>query len=236
MTRHFGVLIPSTNTTVEIEYTRLLPPSLQAHYARLGKAGDTPFSPSQDTDLAYQSKMLGNAKVEAIALTQTSASLFDDGYDAAAKRHMSEGANAPAITSAEALGEAVQALGARRIALVSPYSEEVIGRAKRYYETRFGLEVLATEAFGATDSYAIGGLSAENATDAFARIDRPEIEVLVVPGGNFPTMQFVDGWEQQFGKPVLTTNQAVIWAVMVAMGITEPISDLGRLLEGVPAP
>jgi maleate isomerase len=236
MTRHFGVLIPSTNTTVEIEYTRLLPPSLQAHYARLGKAGDTPFSPSQDTDLAYQSKMLGNAKVEAIALTQTSASLFDGGYDAAAKRHMSEGANAPAITSAEALGEAVQALGARRIALVSPYSEEVIGRAKRYYETRFGLEVLATEAFGATDSYAIGGLSAENATDAFARIDRPEIEVLVVPGGNFPTMQFVDGWEQQFGKPVLTTNQAVIWAVMVAMGITEPISDLGRLLEGVPAP
>ena len=236
MTRHFGALIPSTNTTVEIEYTRLLPPSLQAHYARLGKAGDTPFSPSQDTDLAYQSKMLGNAKVEAIALTQTSASLFDDGYDAAAKRHMSEGANAPAITSAEALGEAVQALGARRIALVSPYSEEVIGRAKRYYETRFGLEVLATEAFGATDSYAIGGLSAENATDAFARIDRPEIEVLVVPGGNFPTMQFVDGWEQQFGKPVLTTNQAVIWAVMVAMGITELISDLGRLLEGVPAP
>ena len=42
MTRHFGALIPSTNTTVEIEYTRLLPPSLQAHYARLGKAGDTP--------------------------------------------------------------------------------------------------------------------------------------------------------------------------------------------------
>lgn len=235
MTRHFGVLIPSTNTTVEIEYTRLLPPSLQAHYARLGKAGDTPFSPSQDTDLAYQSKMLGNAKVEAIALTQTSASLFGDGYDTAAKRHMSEGANAPAITSAEAIGEAVQALGARRIALVSPYSENVIGRAKRYYETHFGLEVLATEAFGATDSYAIGGLSADNATDAFARIDQPEIEVLVVPGGNFPTMQFVAGWEQQFGKPVLTTNQAVIWAVLSALNFREPLVGLGRLLEELPA-
>lgn len=235
MTRHFGVLIPSTNTTVEIEYTRLLPPSLQAHYARLGKAGGTPFSPSQDTDLAYQSKMLGNAKVEAIALTQTSASLFGDGYDAAAKLHMSEGANAPAFTSAEAIGKAVQALGAKRIALVSPYSEEVIGRAKRYYESQYGLEVIATEAFGATDSYAIGGLSAENATDAFARIDRPEIEVLVVPGGNFPTMKFVAGWEQQFGKPVITTNQAVIWAVLGAMDVRDPLVGLGRLLEELPA-
>ncbi len=234
MTRHFGMLIPSTNTTVEIEYTRLLPPGLQAHYARLGKAGDTPFSPSQGTDLAYQSKMLGNAKVEVIALTQTSASLFDDDYDATAKRQMSAGAGVSAITSAEAIGEAIQALGATRIALVSPYSEEVIGRAKRYYEMRYGLNVVATEAFGATDSYAIGGLSAENATDSFKRIDQPEVEVLVVPGGNFPTMKFVPNWEQQFGKPVITTNQAVIWAVMMALGISEPLLGLGRLLAELP--
>ena len=65
------MLIPSTNTTVEIEYTRLLPTELQAHYARLGKEVDTPFSPGRVDDIAYQSKMLGNARVEAIALTQT---------------------------------------------------------------------------------------------------------------------------------------------------------------------
>lgn len=231
MTRHFGMLIPSTNTTVEIEYTRLLPTKLQAHYARLGKAGNTPFSPSQGTDLAYQSQLLGNAKVEAIALTQTSASLFDDDYDATAKRAMSEGAGVPAITSAEAIGEAALALGANRVAVVSPYSEEVIGRAKRYYEIRYGLDVIATEAFGATDSYAIGGLSADNATDAFVRIDRPEIDALIVPGGNFPTMKFVSGWEQQFGKPVITTNQAVIWAVMNVLDFREPLPGLGKLLE-----
>ena len=104
MTRHFGMLIPSTNTTVEIEYTRLLPPDLQAHYARLGKAENVVFSASRDDDLSYQSKMLGNAKVEVIALTQTSASLHEDGYDAKAKARMSEGAGVPAITSAEAIG------------------------------------------------------------------------------------------------------------------------------------
>ena len=44
--RHFGVLIPSTNTTVEIEYTRHLPATLQFHTARLGKGGKTPRVPA----------------------------------------------------------------------------------------------------------------------------------------------------------------------------------------------
>ena len=63
MIRHFGVLIPSTNTTVEIEYNRLLPPTLQVHVGRLGKGDNTPFSPSRPDDIAYQAKLLGTAQV-----------------------------------------------------------------------------------------------------------------------------------------------------------------------------
>ena len=100
MTRHIGVLIPSTNTTVEIEFARLIPENLQFHTARLGKGGDTPFSPSLDADVAYQSEMLGHAKVEAISLIQTSASLFEDGYDTRIKRLICEKSNYPANTSA----------------------------------------------------------------------------------------------------------------------------------------
>ena len=232
--RHFGVLIPSTNTTVEIEFTRLLPPTLQVHVGRLGKGGNTPFSPSLDADVAYQSKMLGDAKVEVISLAQTSASLFDDDYDARVKALMTQGAGVPALTSAEAVGDSARALGVTRVALVSPYSTEVIGRAKQYYESRYGLRVVAMEGFGATDAYAIGGLSADNATDAFRRIDRPEIEALIVPGGNFPTMRFVADWERQFGKPVITTNQAGLWGMLKVMRIKDPLPGLGRLLEQMP--
>ena len=46
MNHHFGVLIPSTNTTVEIEYSRLLPPTLQAHVGRLKSSGTGPFAPA----------------------------------------------------------------------------------------------------------------------------------------------------------------------------------------------
>lgn len=232
--RHFGVLIPSTNTTVEIEYTRLLPPTLQVHIGRLGKGGDTPFSPSLDADVSYQSRLLGTAKVEVVALAQTSASLFDEDYDANTVRRMTEGAGVPSLTSALALGLAVRALGMRRIGIVTPYSTEVVGLAKHYFETKHGLEVVAHEGFGATDSYAIGLLGPENARDAFSRIDRPDIEVLIVPGGNFPTMTHIAEWERELGKPVITTNQAALWAMLGVMKIAEPLHGLGLLLEALP--
>ena len=234
MNHHFGVLIPSTNTTVEIEYSRLLPPTLQAHVGRLLTSGNGPFAPSKDADIDYQARLLGTARVEVISLAQTSASLFRDDYDADVVQRMSSAAGVPAITSAQAIGQAIQALGRTRIALVSPYSQPVIERARHYYESKFGLRVVGLEGFAATDSYMIGKLGPENARDAFARINRPEIEVLVVPGGNFPTMTFVPAWEQEFGKPVITTNQAALWAMMKLMGVREPLSGLGQLLEKMP--
>jgi maleate cis-trans isomerase len=139
------------------------------------------------------------------------------------------------VTSAEAIGQAVHALGAKRIAVVTPYSQDVIDRAQRYYETRFGLEVVANEAFGATDAYVIGRMGAENATDAFSRVDCPEAEILVMPGGAFQTMRSIQGWEERFGKPVLSTNQAVLWAMLRLMKITEPLPGLGRLLAKMPS-
>src|SRR5437764_671084 len=114
--RHFGVLIPSTNTTAEIEYSRLLPEGWQAHYARMATSSvnKTPFSPPRDEDLDYQAKLLGTARVEAVFLLQTSASLFADGYCADVSRRISAAAGVPGFTSAMAIGEAAQALGTRR--------------------------------------------------------------------------------------------------------------------------
>jgi len=234
MTRHFGVLIPSTNTTVEIE-CRLLPAAYQAHVGRLmtSTPGRT-FSPSRDDDIDYQSRLLGTAKVELMILAQTSASLFAEDYDEVVTRRMSAGAGVPAITSAQAVGRAVRALGARRIAIVSPYSEEVNQRAARYFSAKHGIEAVALEGFGASDSYAIGQLDPENARDAFGRIDRPEIEVFVVPGGNFPTMTAIAAWEQEFAKPVVTTNQASFWAMLRAFKTGDRLPTFGRLLAEVP--
>ena len=173
MPRHFGVLSPSTNTTVEIEW-RLLPATYQAHVGRLKSSGGGSFSPSRDEDIDYQSHLLGTAKVEMVILAQTSASLFAEDYDEVVTKRRSAGAGVPSITSAQAVGRAVRALGARRVAIVSPYSEAVNDRAARYFQAKHGLDTIALEGFGATDAYAIGQLGPQNARDAFARIDRPE--------------------------------------------------------------
>lgn len=234
MPRHFGILIPATNTTCEIEFCRLAP-DLQVHTARCGKDGDTPFHPSLDADVAYQAKLLGQARVEAIALVQTSASLFTDGYDAITIKRITDGAGVPAVTSAQAIGRALRALGLSRIALATPYWPEIIAKAKHYYETGYGLTVVASESLGAADSYAIGKMDAGMAQAAFARMNGPGVEALVIPGGNFPTQDRIAAWEQQFGKPVITTNQAALWGLLRAMKIDTPVPGWGRLLAQMPA-
>jgi maleate cis-trans isomerase len=97
------------------------------------------------------------------------------------------------------------------------------------------LDTIALEGFRATDAYAIGQLGPQHARDAFARIDRTAIEVFVVPGGNFPTMPSIAAWEREFKKPVVTTNQASIWAMLRAFNSAERLPAFGRLLAEVPA-
>lgn len=232
--RHFGILVPSTNTTCEIEFSSL-PLELQVHTGRLGKGGNTPFSPSLDADVAYQAKLLGDARVEVIALAQTSASLFADDYDEVTVKRMSEASGVRSLTSAQAMGRALRALGTLRVAMATPYSEDVIARAKQYFQSKYGVAVVASESLGANDSYAIGKMDAGVAEAAFGRIDQSDVQALIVPGGNFPTMNSIAGWEQRFAKPVITTNQATLWAVLREMQISIPLSGKGRLLEQMPA-
>ncbi|HYC47899.1 MAG TPA: aspartate/glutamate racemase family protein [Burkholderiales bacterium] len=233
MTRHFGVLIPSTNTTVETELSRL-PESYQAHYARcMTSTPGSPFAPSRDEEVDYQSKLLATAKVEMVILVQTSASLFDENYDDNVIARISAAAKVPAITSARAMGQALRALGARRIALVSPYSEEVNALARDYFSTQHGLEITTLLGFAAKDAYAIGQLDPQHARNAFEKIDLSGVEAVAIPGANFPTMKSIPAWERELGKPVVSSTQAAVWAMAKQLG-GERIAGYGRLLETMP--
>jgi maleate cis-trans isomerase len=235
MNHHFGVLVPSTNTTVE--YGRLLPPTLQVHVARIPllSSGVETTQRGGDADVDYQSRLLGSAKVEVVALAQTAASLSSDDYDDRITNRISEAAGVPAITSARAIGLAVRALRVRRVALVAPYPIPVIDRLARHYTIKYGLTVVASESFSGSDSVAYPALGQELARDAILRTERPDIEVFIVPGGNFPTLPFIPDWEREVGKPVITTNQATLWAMAQIMQADEGLPSFGRLLADMPA-
>jgi maleate isomerase len=232
----FGVLVPSTNTTVETEFGRLVPATLQLHVARIPllSSGAEITPRGGDADVDYQARLLGHAGVEVVMLAQTAASLSADDYDERITKRMSEAAGVPAITSAWAIGLAVLALGARRVAIVAPFPVPTIERLGHFYTVNHGLEVVASESFSGTDSVVYPTLAQGLARDAISRTDRPEIEAFVVPGGNFPTMTFISEWERAVGKPVITTNQAALWAMIQIMQADDKLRGFGRLLDEMP--
>jgi maleate cis-trans isomerase len=226
---HFGVLIPSTNRTVETEYNRLLPPTLQAHAARIPLL---PHGPGDDDEIVYQARLLASAEVEVISLAQSSATLAPLDHDERVTERLVRETGVAAVTSAQAIGQALHALGTRRIAIVSPYKQSVLDQAKAYYEAKFGLEVPATVGFSGAETFTYAMLGPEHARDAIARVDLRGIEAIVLPGGNFPTMRFVAEWEDAFGKPIVTTNGAALWAMLRVMGVARALPGLGVLLGG----
>jgi maleate cis-trans isomerase len=61
-------------------------------------------------------------------------------------------------------------------------------------------------------------------------IDSNANDGFLIAGGNFPTLASIASWERKFGKPIITTNQAAIWAIMHAFGESK-LPGFGRLLD-----
>jgi maleate cis-trans isomerase len=230
--RRAGALIPSTNAMIEIEFNRVLPKHYQLHVGRLqmGPINETGFR-MQDADIDYQARLLGTVQVQFVVLAQTNASFFAPGYDEAVTRRIQRASGAPAATCGQLTARAVKALGARRIALISPYSDELNQLGRRYYESAHGLKVAAVDTYGQpASSAAVNAISPDAATGALERADSAQVDAFIIAGGALPTLHLIDGWERRFGKPVVTTNQVAMWAILGALGGGEPLPGYGRLL------
>ena len=81
-TRHIGILIPASNTTIELEYNRVLPKDYQIHVGRLlMRTVDRAGWLTQDAEIDHQARLLGTAPIELIVLAQTTASFYAADYD-----------------------------------------------------------------------------------------------------------------------------------------------------------
>ena len=231
--RRAGALIPCTNAMIEIEFNRVLPKSYQLHVGRLRMGPiDHAGWRMQDADIEYQAGLLGTVGVGLVVLAQTNASFFAPGYDAAVIQRIERHAQAPATTCGLLTARAVKALGATRIAFISPYSNELNELGRRYYRSEHGLDVLSVETYGQPgSSAAVNAIRPEACTEALLRADRPQVEAFVVAGGALPTLHLIDAWEKQFGRPVVTTNQVAMWAIFGALGNGETLPGYGRLLD-----
>ena len=237
MIHTIGMLIPATNSAVEVEVNRVLPQNYQVHVGRLRlSAVDEAGWAEQDADIDYQARLLGTIDPAVIILLQTSASFYGaKNYDELVAKRIAAESGVPALTTAHAMGRALHALKARRVAIVSPYSDDLNARAQRYFERVHGLSVAAVEGFNLTDPQVIAHLGQDAVTQAVERAAASPADAIIMAGGAFRALAVIDDWEQRVGKPVVTTNQVAMWAAVQAVAGTERLSGYGQLLSLMPA-
>ena len=227
-----GLLAPSSNTTVETEFYKVLPEGITLHTARLPITQVTPESIGKMADsLDVEAKMLASADVDVIVLGATAPSFLKGlGYDKEVCERITKVTGKPATTTSTALLEAMRTLGISRIALGSAYSPTVNDICANFIEAN-GVRVVAKDGLNVIDNLEIGRLDVQTAYDLGKKVDCPEAQAVVLACTNWKSMAIIERLEQAIGKPVLSTTQVSIWGALKKIGHTGSIAGYGRLLH-----
>ncbi len=225
-----GLLVPSSNTTVEPEFYRALPEDVTLHVARLFLTKIEVGSIERTAaDLERASRELATADVDVIVLGATAPSFLKGiGYDRRLAEQIEAASGKPATTTSTAILQALAALGVRRIALGSAYTDGVNAIAASFLQAN-GLEVVALEGLGYEDNLAVGRLPAETAFQSGRRVDCPQADAVLLACTNWQTMPIIARLEDELGKPVVTTTQATLWAALRFLGRGPEITGYGGL-------
>ena len=231
-----GLLVPSSNSTVEVEFYRALPADVSLHVARLPITQVTPESIAGMVDsLDTEANKLASADVDVIVLGAAAPSFLKGmGYDREVAKRIADGTGKPATTASTALLQSLSALGASRIALGTAYTTKVNEIAIAFLRAN-GIEVVQTECLGYVDNLEIGRLDVQSAYDLGRRIACPEAQAIAFLCTNWQSMAIIDRLERDTGLPVLSSTQFSLWAALKTIGYAGRIEGYGRLLREMPA-
>lgn len=138
----------------------------------------------------------------------------------------------PVVLAMRATVEALLHLGVRRVAAVNPLGQELVPLATTYLEAN-GIQALSCPVFGLTSPIAVHEIQA-GAVYRLARQavrDAQDADGILLLGGGWRTLDTISALEADTGKPVLSSNTAAIWSALRIMGVREPRTGFGRLLE-----
>lgn len=229
-----GLFVPSSNTTIEPEFYRVLPRHVTLHVARLYLTQiATDSIENVVRDIEVQARNLASADVDVIVLGATAPSFLKGlGYDLEVAQKIELASDKRAITASTALIRALGMLGISRVALGAAYDDRINGIAKQFLEAN-GIEVVHAKGLGMVDNLAVGRLDDNSALELAREIDRPDAEAIVLACTNWKTMGVIEQLEQELGKPVLSTTQVSIWAALQTIGETDAIYGYGKLLRQI---
>jgi maleate isomerase len=240
-----GLLVPHADVGPESELQAMAPSSVAIHATRVpfgamaaGGAMDPtiPLAPvrafAEPPHVDDAAELLAGAPLDAVAYGFTS-SAYVIGVEGEAEmiaRLERRTRGIPVVAACGAAVEGLSVLGARRIALVDPpwFDTELNGLGRRYYESA-GFEVVYSVPCGLpSDQTKI--TPADLHAWVSEQVATTDAEAIVIGGNGFRAVGAIAALEEDLGRPVVTANQALLWAALrVADADPSSVTDYGRL-------
>ncbi|ASJ12872.1 maleate cis-trans isomerase family protein [Thermococcus thioreducens] len=225
-----GLIVPSSNTTMEIELHLALPEGVSLHTARVPLRNVTEEELVKMNTLSVEAaRLLRDAGVEMILYGCTSGSFIGGkDYEKELESRIEEEVNVPVVSTSTAVVEALKMLDARDILVITPYTDEINEREKEFLEAN-EFNVLDIRGLGIEDNTQIGKLEPYEAYRLAKASFMDEADAVFISCTNLRTFEIIEPLEEDLGIPVVTSNQASLWLALREMDIMERIPWLGRL-------
>jgi len=225
-----GLIVPSSNTTMEMELHSALPEGVSLHTARVPLKNVTEDELVKMNAMAIESaKLLRDAGVELILYGCTSGSFIGGkDYEKEIEANIEEEVNVPVVSTSTAIVEALKILDAHSILVITPYTDEINQREREFLEAN-DFEVLDIRGLGIEDNTQIGKLEPYEAYRLAKATFVEEADAIFISCTNLRTFEIIEPLEEDLGIPVVTSNQASLWLALRQMDVMERIPWLGKL-------
>jgi len=218
-----GRINPSPETVGDEEWRRLMPDGVIVVSTRMFiERVDAEGLTEMVTHVERAARDLATARPKVILMAGT-AGAFNGGlnFDLELGRRIEQASGGiVGTTTMTAVREALAAMGIRKLGIATSYIESV-DRALRNVLNGSGFEVLGTKGMGLLKSIDMGDVPVEQtyrfAREAFAGM--PDAQGYLISCGNLRSLETIAPLEREFGKPVITSNQAGLWHALRLAGI-----------------
>ncbi|MBD1538103.1 Asp/Glu racemase [Arthrobacter sp. S13_S34] len=233
--RRIGMIVPSSNTCLEPQTYRILGgrTDVTVHFTRipvtriaLDNSSDRQFDPAVMREAA---RLLTTADVDVIAWNGTSGSWLGSAHDQDLVRYITEATGVPATTSTLAYLEAFRTFGTERIALFTPYTEDVNHQVIASYE-RESIKTVDHRALGLSDNESFARVTDDEMRPGSLELAAAAPDALVYLCTNLYGANITAEIEDATGVPVLDSVAVTLWHALRLAGA--PLLDprWGKLL------
>lgn len=221
-----GVLVPYTNVNLEPDLQRLCPPGVTFHSARLGgydieaipDAGQMAGLGAADLDEPV--RLVAGARPGVVLYGCTSATLTHGrAFDRRLAARIEGASGAVSITAAGALVAGLGLLGVDRVGFASPYVGEINDLAVDFLAGA-GVRVVVRADIGRElGNYGQGELTPDEVYRLARQADGPGVQAVVLSCTDMRSVEVIERLESDLGKPVVTSNQAMMVAACQALSL-----------------